>query len=276
MPGVFFGDRERVDRLEADGWAALERGDLADALAAADALLDARWSGGFVLKVQALAATGDRSGARATAEEAVKRVGDSEELWLLAGIWRSETGDLEAALDAFDRALRGPSREREPTVRYNRAVALMRLDRPHEAYEDLRALLGVSSAYGGEAFAMMLDALAALGRRDEADALLQSPELAEQLDSARAAKRGSPAVWKLERRRLGLPDAPLHRLTFDVPGEGGGTLYPVDVAHADPAERTRLARAWVPQAAVLERSDDLGAVAEGGVHAVYPGVTYSE
>jgi predicted negative regulator of RcsB-dependent stress response len=168
----FASKEEQVKRLHAEGFELLERGDHAGAEAKARALLDLGWSGGFELLALVQRERGEREAAVRTLEEAAKVA----PLWTLAqlrGNVLDELGRKDDAVNAYDEALALPG-VWAGSVRYNRAVALAALGRWGDALADAENALedARDAPFVLPALRLAIDALAALGRHEDAIALV--------------------------------------------------------------------------------------------------------
>jgi tetratricopeptide (TPR) repeat protein len=190
---------EQVERLHAEGFDALDAGDLDGAEAKARALLDLGWSGGFELLALAQRQRGDRAGALATLEEAAKVA----PMWALAqlrGNVLDELGRPADAIVAYDEALGLPGAW-QGSVRYNRAVAHAALGHWGEALADAeRALEDAREApFVLPALRLAIDALAELSRHDDALSLLEHVGGADERASALVADLRACALFRAGR-----------------------------------------------------------------------------
>lgn len=168
----FASKEEQVKRLHAEGFELLARGDHAGAEHRARTLLDLGWSGGFELLALVQRERGERDDAIRTLEEAAK-VAPQWTLAQLRGNVLDELGRQEDAVRAYDEALALPGAW-AGSVRYNRAVALAALGRWGEVLADAEVALedARDAPFVLPALRLAIDALAELGRHDDAVALV--------------------------------------------------------------------------------------------------------
>ena len=168
----FASKEEQVKRLHAEGFAHLERGELVDAEAKARTMLDLGWSGGFELLALVQRERGAREQALETLEEAAK-IAPSWALAQLRGNLLDELDRRHDAVDAYGEALALPGAW-VGSIRYNRAVAHAALGRWGDALADAEVALedARDAPFVLPAMRIAIDALAALGRHDDALSLL--------------------------------------------------------------------------------------------------------
>lgn len=168
--------RKREDEARAmhdEALARIDEGDLAGAEALAQRLEAMGWSGCFEIQALARRKGGDREGALAVLDRGIEQ---APELWLLhqlRGNVLDELGRANDAIAAYDAALRcdGVS---AGSVRYNRAVARLRAGDPGGALADAEHVITESpeAPFAGAALAVAVDALIALGRGEDAVAIV--------------------------------------------------------------------------------------------------------
>ncbi|MCB9596847.1 MAG: tetratricopeptide repeat protein [Sandaracinaceae bacterium] len=282
---MWFGDEAEAGRLETLGHEQLEAGDGAAALKTADRLIAMGWSGGFVVEALAHRSAGRLDVAVERLEVAVERVPAAWELWHLLGNLRSDRDDVDAALEAFERALacEGASRI---AIHFNRAIAYRRAGRFGEALADLDPILALPKPpleIAESALALTLECLAGIGRAEDAVDMIEAAlercaaddprrpvldaEHALALDRARADRAkieaafagavdagvASPALIALGRRLFpASAEGAQHRLQLVVQGEApagsgaAGFLRVFDVVAVDPERALELARRYLP------------------------------
>lgn len=278
---MWFGrDPESVRALEDEGHDAIGRGDLHAALAAAERLLAMGWSGGFEIKALALHRGGQIDGALATLEEGVKLAPQAWVLWQLLGNLRSDAGQLDAALEAFDAALVCPDAS-ESTVRFNRAILQHRRGEPGAALDDIEPILALPRppTFAEDALSLAARCLAELGRAEDGLTLVTSALAACADDDARRPRLEAERALALDRlgrdptealeaalhhgvvtpellamlRRVRPPaaDAPKrYRLVLQAEAkaaEATGMLRVFDLVAADEAQALELGRALFPR-----------------------------
>lgn len=281
---MWFGTREdEVRRLQAQGLEALDRGQWAEAEAAASRLLELGWSGGFELRALAAQARGELARSREILEAGVSTAPSAWTLWHLLGVIRSDQGALDEALDAFERALGCEGADRI-SIGFNRAVAHERAGACDRALADLEPILSLSRPppFAEDALSLAASCLAQIGRAEDALAMVQaaydacahddprrdrlSAELAIALDRAggdatrvralfdAAAKAGvaTPALFALGRRLSGarVHRPRRHRLVVQFPApphvSAAGALRVFEVVADDPRQALELASVYLP------------------------------
>jgi tetratricopeptide (TPR) repeat protein len=169
-------DQSEAEALMDRGWELLRRNKPREALKVGRRLQAMRYSGGFEMQALALSDLRRQREAIAVLEEGVETVPDIWLLWQLLGNFRSDEGDYEGAFAAYDKAL---ACDCDPTeVQYNYANALIRAGRWTEALERLESLSDADLEEADPPLAGYIvdrheDALRALGREEEADALVE-------------------------------------------------------------------------------------------------------
>lgn len=154
----------------------LRRNNPQEALKIGKRLQAMRYSGGFEIQALALCDLRRRRDAIAILEEGVETVSHIWLLWQLLGNYRSDEGDYEGAFAAYDKALACECDR--PQVQYNYANALTRAGRWAEALERLESLSDADLEEADPQLAGYIvdrheDSLRALGREEEADALVE-------------------------------------------------------------------------------------------------------
>jgi tetratricopeptide (TPR) repeat protein len=283
---MWFGTHEeRVRQIEARAHEALARQSWDEADTAAGELLDLGWSGGFEIRALAASGRGDLERAVRVLEEGTSLAAQAWSLWQLLGIYRSDLGRSEGALDAFARALACEGSD-GASIRFNRAIAHFRHRDPGAALDDLELILALPTAppFAEDALGLAAACLAELGRAEEGLALLRAAhdacaasdprrnrlraELACALDRARApeddvramfalaAEGGSaiPSLLALGRRLFARAcESPrLLRIVVDAPMPRGshpaGVFRVFEVAAEDAERALELARVYLPAA----------------------------
>ncbi|WP_157069607.1 tetratricopeptide repeat protein [Sandaracinus amylolyticus] len=188
---MFFGTREdEAQRLHEEALARIDGRDLAGAREIARQLRGMRWSGAFEIEALAARAEGDLEGAVRVLEEGVGLAPGAWSLQQLLGTLCSELGRLDRALEALDAALRCEG-VWVSSVRYNRAVARMRGGDVGGALADAESVLEdpATPPFTLDALRVAIDALARLGRADDAISLVRavSSSLAKDDVDGRAA-----------------------------------------------------------------------------------------
>jgi tetratricopeptide (TPR) repeat protein len=166
-------ERARVFALFDEANQAFAEGRYEDAKRGGELLIASQFSGGFEIVARSQNALCDVDGAVATLEAGVAKAPGVWVLWKLLADLRSEQGELESALAAYDRAA-GCSPCDLPLVNFNRAIALHRGGRMDDALATLEAIDVASLPYAGRVLALRASVLRMKGRLDEASALLEA------------------------------------------------------------------------------------------------------
>lgn len=130
--------KAEAEALMDRGYDLLDRNNLPAALKIGQQLEQRRYSGGFEVQARALMAMGRREEAVAVLERGVEEVPDNASLWLGLGNCRSDDGDYDGAIVAYERALVGDCDR--TSVTYNHAEVLVRAGRWDEAQAKVAAL----------------------------------------------------------------------------------------------------------------------------------------
>jgi tetratricopeptide (TPR) repeat protein len=291
---MWFGTREEeARRLEAEAHAALAAADWEAADGIAQRLLDLGWSGGFEIRALAAEARGELERARAVLEEGVAKAPASWSLWHLLGIVRSDLGQYDDALEAFEWAL-GADDADTVSVRFNRAIAHERRRAYDLALMDLEPILSLPRPppFAEDALSLAAACLAQIGRVDDGRVMVQaaydacSPEdprrdrlaaelaialdraggdpadVARLFDVAAQAGVATPSFLALGRKRAAASArAPrLHRIVVQFPAPShmhvAGALRVFEVIADDAAQALSLARPYLPASARDEAALD--------------------
>jgi len=122
-----------IDKLYEDSLKLLEQGRFAEARELGHRLLKQRFSGAFEVLARAFHGEGQLAVALQVLESGVKEA-SVWPLWLLFGNYRSESGDLEGALEAYEQARACPGAERDQIL-FNEALMRLRFGNREKALE---------------------------------------------------------------------------------------------------------------------------------------------
>jgi tetratricopeptide (TPR) repeat protein len=174
--------------------ALLENGDLNGARRIAEELRALRWSGAFEVLALAARAEKDLEGAVRVLDEGCALAPAAWALYELRGTMLDGLGRSEEALASYDHAL-GCEGVWAASVRYNRAIARLRLGDAGGALADAEAVMSGATPppFLIDAVQLAVDALDRLGRKDDAVSLVRTA-LAEADEAAAARLRGVLAV----------------------------------------------------------------------------------
>ncbi len=125
MADIIEARRKKSEDLAGRGFGFLREGDYEAALEVAKELEEIRYTAAFDIAAQALAGLGKLEKAVETLERGVKEAPDSWLNWQLLGNYRSDMGDFEGALDAYERALTCQG-VWEDSIRLNQAILASR------------------------------------------------------------------------------------------------------------------------------------------------------
>ncbi len=180
-----FAERERVFALFSEGNRAFEEGRYEESKRAGEALIASHFSGGFELVARSHAALGAVAAAVETLEAGVKIAPGVWVLWKLLGDFRSDSGSLDAALEAYQRAVECEQCD-VALVRFNRGIALDRAGRHDEALAAIDGLAEDRSLpFRAHVLALRAGILRAKGELDAAREMLESA-LEEQIEDSQA------------------------------------------------------------------------------------------
>ena len=152
---------------------ALADGELDRAQRAGERLLDARHLHGFDVLARVHQQRGDLAAAIAVVADGVAKAPRAWPLWLLLGELRSEHGDYDAALDAYDSAAAIDGADIDD-IHVNAAIVLHRAGRYEDALVRLDRASGESDETVFAAARVRADVLNLLGRPDEAIAAAEA------------------------------------------------------------------------------------------------------
>lgn len=162
-----------IQQLIDEGTQALEEDDLDRAEELARRILDARHSYGFELLARVHQAREDLPRAIEVLEEGVSKAPRAWPLWLLLGEYRSDHGQYDLALVAYDTALRLEGVDPDE-VHLNAAIVHERAGRSEEALMRLHEVRGTSREIAMNAARIRADILLDLDRPEPAIAAAQS------------------------------------------------------------------------------------------------------
>jgi len=152
---------------------ALMDGELERAQRAGERLLDARHLHGFEVLARVHQQRGDLAAAIAVVEDGVAKAARAWPLRLLLGELRSENGDYDAALEAYDSAAAIEGADIDD-IHVNAAIVLHRAGRYEEALKRLDRAPGESDETVFAAARVRADVLNLLGRPDDAIAAAEA------------------------------------------------------------------------------------------------------
>lgn len=192
----FRSKEDEVRALSAEGFEKLGAGDLDGAEEIARRLEAMRWSGGFELLALVRRERKDLEGAVAACDAGIAV---APGVWLfhqLRGNVLDDLGRFEEALAAYDAALACEDVS-VSSVRYNRAVTRVRSGDPGGALADAEHVISEApdAPFAGHAVHLAVDALLALGRAEDAIALV------DHVIAAAGADASAPAVASLQAPR---------------------------------------------------------------------------
>jgi len=187
---------EEAQSLHTEALERLAQGDLDGCEVLATRLETLGWAGAFEVRALARRKRGDLEGAIDALEAGIQAVPG---MWLfhqLRGNMLDEAGRIDEALASYDAAL-GCEGVSVSSVRYNRAITRLRTGDAGGALADAEHVIteAPDAPFAGHAVHVAVDALAALGRAEDAIALV---------DHVIAAARGEasmPAVASLQAPR---------------------------------------------------------------------------
>lgn len=158
-----------VQELVAEAEEALLEGNYDRAQRAAEQVIAGRYSYGFELLARVHAQRGNLPRAIAVLQEGVSKAPRAWQLWILLGEYRSDHGDSDGALAAFDAAL-GVEGVDADEAHVNAAIAHDRAGRPEDALMRLHEVRGTNDDSAIAAARVRAEILLAMERADAAAA----------------------------------------------------------------------------------------------------------
>lgn len=202
-------DEIDVDELYEQAMQLLDQGDPEAALEIGEQLEAVRWTGGFEVQALALADLDRKDDAIAVLEQGLEKTGGVPwQNWSLLGNYRSDQGDYDGALAAYDSATTVEGAD-GATLALNRAVVLSRTERVDEALTELRGHAADAEGRGSSERiywhfkAILVETLDQAGLGEELDALVAACGAAfaaedENVDQSKAlfAADYACALWQ--------------------------------------------------------------------------------